>query len=76
MIIVVGLYSTYFDLLVLVFSGVTNAVDHIQSGTDALQTAKNLQKNSRKCMTIAIILFLLIAGFMLLAILKQPWKKK
>ncbi|ONI18496.1 hypothetical protein PRUPE_3G219000 [Prunus persica] len=53
---------------------VTNAVDHVQSGTDALQTAKSLQKKSRKCMMISIILLLIIALIIVLSILK-PWKK-
>ncbi|CAL1406964.1 unnamed protein product [Linum trigynum] len=79
------LHQIYLDMAVLVEAQgeildnienqVTNAVDHIQTGTDALQTAKSLQKNSRKCMTIAIILLLLIASFIVLAVFK-PWKNK
>lgn len=53
---------------------VANAVDHVQMGTDALHTAKSLQKRSRKCMMIAIILVLVIALIIVLSILK-PWKK-
>ncbi|CAN6574311.1 unnamed protein product [Malus baccata var. baccata] len=53
---------------------VTNAVDHVQSGNVALQTAKSLQKKSRKCMMISIILLLTIALIIVLSILK-PWKK-
>ncbi|KAL4620164.1 hypothetical protein ACB098_06G097300 [Castanea mollissima] len=53
---------------------VTNAVDHVKSGTDALQTAKTLQRKSRKCMMIAIILLLVIAIIIVLSILK-PWNK-
>ncbi|KAK2650020.1 hypothetical protein Ddye_017509 [Dipteronia dyeriana] len=53
---------------------VTNAVDHVQMGTDALHNAKNLQRKSRKCMLISIILLLLIALIVVLSILK-PWKK-
>ncbi|KAG6768656.1 hypothetical protein POTOM_027583 [Populus tomentosa] len=53
---------------------VTNAVDHVHNGTDALRTARNLQKKSRKCMMIAIILVLIIAIIIVLSILK-PWKK-
>ena len=53
---------------------VTNAVEHVNMGTDALQTAKSLQKKSRKCMMIAIILLLVIALIIVLSILK-PWKK-
>ena len=51
---------------------VTNSVAHVQSGTTALQTAKRLQKNSRKCMCIAIILLLIIIAVVVLAVLK-PW---
>ncbi|PWZ14935.1 putative syntaxin-131 [Zea mays] len=39
---------------------VQNAVNHVVSGTEALRTAKSLQKKSRKCMLIAIIILLLI----------------
>ncbi|KAK7858063.1 hypothetical protein CFP56_014625 [Quercus suber] len=53
---------------------VTNAVDHVKSGTDALQSAKTLQRKSRKCMMIAIILLLVIAIIIVLSILK-PWNK-
>ncbi|XP_030544300.1 syntaxin-132-like [Rhodamnia argentea] len=78
------LHQIYLDMAVLVEaqgeildnieSQVTNAVDHVNMGTDALNTAKNLQKKSRKCMTIAIILLLVIAIIIILSILK-PWKK-
>ncbi|KAI3440873.1 uncharacterized protein J3R85_002898 [Psidium guajava] len=78
------LHQIYLDMAVLVEaqgeildnieSQVTNAVDHVNMGTDALNTAKNLQKKSRKCMTIAIILLLVIAIIIVLSILK-PWKK-
>ncbi|CAM0906116.1 unnamed protein product [Alopecurus aequalis] len=53
---------------------VQNAVNHVQTGTEALLSAKNLQKKSRKCMMIAIILFLVIAGIIVLSVLK-PWAK-
>jgi len=53
---------------------VTNATDHVRLGNDALQTAKSLQKKSRKCMMISIILLLAIAAIIVLAVLK-PWKK-
>ncbi|GAA0186567.1 hypothetical protein LIER_33855 [Lithospermum erythrorhizon] len=53
---------------------VKNAVEHVYQGTDALQTAKKLQKKSRKCMLICIALLLLIAIIIVLSILK-PWKK-
>ena len=53
---------------------VTNATDHVRTGNDALQTAKSLQKKSRKCMMIGIILLLVIAAIIVLAVWK-PWKK-
>ncbi|CAH1417524.1 unnamed protein product [Lactuca virosa] len=62
------------DLLDNIESQVANAVDHVNMGTDALTTAKSLQKRSRKCMMIAIILLLVIALIIILSILK-PWKK-
>ncbi|KAJ9550160.1 hypothetical protein OSB04_014205 [Centaurea solstitialis] len=64
----VGSVSNRLKLLV------ANAVDHVNMGADALTTAKSLQKRSRKCMTIAIILLLVIAIIVILSILK-PWKK-
>ncbi|RWR90984.1 syntaxin-132-like protein isoform X2 [Cinnamomum micranthum f. kanehirae] len=63
------------DLMDNIETQVTNAVDHVQSGTDALKTAKSLQKKSRKCMMIAIILLLIIAIIIVLSIIK-PWKKQ
>ncbi|XP_031103088.1 syntaxin-132-like [Ipomoea triloba] len=78
------LHQIYLDIAVVVESQgdfldniesqVRNAVDHVHMGTDALQTAKNLQRKSRKCMMIAIILLLIIAAIIVLSILK-PWKK-
>ncbi|CAK7334131.1 unnamed protein product [Dovyalis caffra] len=52
---------------------VANAVNHVQSGTTALQTAKKLQKNSRKWMCIAIIILLLIVAIIVVGVIK-PWK--
>ncbi|KAG8642319.1 hypothetical protein MANES_12G075900v8 [Manihot esculenta] len=78
------LHQIYLDMAVLVEaqgeildnieSQVTNAVDHVQSGTDALKTAKSLQRNSRKCMMIGIILLLIIAIIIVLFVVKI-WKK-
>ncbi|XP_023512367.1 syntaxin-132-like isoform X2 [Cucurbita pepo subsp. pepo] len=78
------LHQVYLDMAVLVEAQseildnienqVTNAVDHVRTGTDALHTAKGLQKKSRKCMMIAIILLLVIALIIVLSVLK-PWKK-
>ncbi|XP_030928395.1 syntaxin-132-like isoform X2 [Quercus lobata] len=78
------LHQIYLDMAVLVEAQgeildnienqVTNAVDHVKSGTDALQAAKTLQRKSRKCMMFAIILLLVIAIIIVLSILK-PWNK-
>ncbi|ESW21957.1 hypothetical protein PHAVU_005G114200 [Phaseolus vulgaris] len=78
------LHQIYLDMAVLVDaqgeildnieSQVTNATDHVRLGNDALQTAKSLQKKSRKCMMISVILLLAIALIIVLAVLK-PWKK-
>ncbi|KAL1562387.1 syntaxin-132-like isoform X1 [Salvia divinorum] len=77
------LHQIYLDMAVLVEaqgdildnieSQVTNAVDHVQSGTTVLQNARRLQKSSRKCMCFAIILLLVIVAIIVLSVL-QPWK--
>lgn len=54
---------------------VSNAVDHVQSGTTALQTAKKHQKSSRKWMCIAIIILLLVIVIVVVGVI-QPWKSK
>lgn len=61
------------DMLDNIESHVSNAIDHVQSGTVALQKAKKLQKNSRKWMCIAIIILLLIVVVIVVAVI-QPWK--
>lgn len=53
---------------------VSKAVEHVASGTQALQKAKTLQRGTRKCMCIAIILLLLVAIIIVVAVI-QPWKK-
>ncbi|KAH0468793.1 hypothetical protein IEQ34_002025 [Dendrobium chrysotoxum] len=78
------LHQVFMDMAVLVEAQgemldnietqVANAVNHVQNGTEALQTAKSLQKKSRKCMLIAIVLLLIIAIVIVLGILK-PWKR-
>lgn len=77
------LHQIYLDMAVLVEaqgelldnieSQVTNAVDHVQTGTTALQNAKKLQRNSRKWTCIAIIILLLIGAVIVLGVVK-PWK--
>ncbi|URD86211.1 SynN [Musa troglodytarum] len=62
------------EMLDNIESQVSSAVDHVQSGTVALQKAKKLQKNSRKWMCIAIIILLLIVVIIVVAVIK-PWSK-
>ncbi|XP_031473800.1 syntaxin-132-like [Nymphaea colorata] len=63
------------DMLDNIETQVSNAVDHVQSGTTALRRAKSLQRNSRKWMCIAIIILLLIVVIIVVAVLK-PWNTK
>uniref|UniRef100_A0A0C9RQX8 TSA: Wollemia nobilis Ref_Wollemi_Transcript_22028_1300 transcribed RNA sequence n=1 Tax=Wollemia nobilis TaxID=56998 RepID=A0A0C9RQX8_9CONI len=79
------LHQIFMDMAVLVESQgemldnienqVSNAVDHVQSGTVALQKAKSLQRSSRKWMCIAIIILLIIVAIIVVAVIK-PWKSK
>ncbi|KAH7654252.1 syntaxin 1B/2/3 protein [Dioscorea alata] len=62
------------DMLDNIEAQVTNADDHIQSGIGALQKARRLQKNTRKCTCIAIIILIIIIAVVLLVVLK-PWSK-
>ncbi|KAG2717069.1 hypothetical protein I3843_03G156700 [Carya illinoinensis] len=77
------LHQVYLDMAVLVEAQgeildnietqVTNAVEHVQRGTTVLQSAKKLQKNSRKWMCIAIIILLIIVAVIVVGVI-QPWK--
>ncbi|KAG0472502.1 hypothetical protein HPP92_017048 [Vanilla planifolia] len=49
---------------------VANAVNHVQNGTEALHTAKILQKKSRKCMIVAIVFLLIVAIVIVLSIMR------
>ncbi|KAL7000159.1 hypothetical protein U1Q18_001310 [Sarracenia purpurea var. burkii] len=79
------LHQIYLDMAVLVEaqgdildnieSQVSNAVDHVQSGSTALQSAKKLQRNSRKWMCIAIIILLVVIAVIVVGVI-QPWKSK
>ncbi|XP_047337246.1 syntaxin-132-like [Impatiens glandulifera] len=79
------LHQIYLDMAVLIQAQqdildnieiqVTNAVEHVNMGAEALQTAKQLQKRSRKCIIIVISILLIIAIIVVLSVLK-PWKKK
>jgi syntaxin 1B/2/3 len=79
------LHQIFLDMAVLVESQgdmldnietqVSNAVDHVQSGTVALQKAKTLQQNSRKWMCIAIIILLIIVAVIVVGVIK-PWQSK
>ncbi|CAM0949700.1 unnamed protein product [Alopecurus aequalis] len=50
---------------------VEGAVEHVQKGTNLLQKAKILQKNTRKCTCIGIILLLVIILIIVLSL--KPW---
>ncbi|KAK3029816.1 hypothetical protein RJ639_038004 [Escallonia herrerae] len=60
------------DMLDNIETHVSNAVDHVQSGNNALQKAKTLQRNSRKWMCIAILILLIIVVVVVVGVLK-PW---
>ncbi|OIW22023.1 hypothetical protein TanjilG_29417 [Lupinus angustifolius] len=63
------------EILDNIESQVNNAVDHVQRGTSALQTAKKLQKSSRKWMCIGIIILLIVIAIIVVGVIK-PWKHK
>ncbi|KAJ0975646.1 hypothetical protein J5N97_017611 [Dioscorea zingiberensis] len=62
------------DILDNIEAQVTNAGDHVQSGISALNIARKLQKNSRKCMCISLIIIIIIIAVALLFVFK-PWSK-
>ncbi|KAG1365169.1 Syntaxin-132 [Cocos nucifera] len=62
------------DMLDNIESQVLSADVHVHSGVTALQKARRLQKNSRKCMCIAILILLIIAVIIVVTVIK-PWSK-
>jgi syntaxin 1B/2/3 len=54
---------------------VNRAVEHVHRGETQLQQAKKIGRSTRKWMCVALIIFLVIAGIIVLATL-QPWKSK
>ncbi|OEL38065.1 Syntaxin-132 [Dichanthelium oligosanthes] len=54
---------------------VTGAAEHIQTGTNLLQKAKKLQKNTRKWTCIAIIILLIIVLIVVLSLKPWSWGK-
>lgn len=48
-------------------------MDYVKGGTEALQDAKQLQKNTRKWMCCAIMIMLIVALVIVLAVVR-PWK--
>ncbi|XP_078179229.1 syntaxin-132-like [Carex rostrata] len=60
------------ELLDDIETQVTNAAEHVQSGTVQLQKARRSQKNTRKWSCCAIILLLIIILVILLTV--KPWK--
>jgi syntaxin 1B/2/3 len=77
------LQQIFLDLSVLVQSQgeildnietqVAGAAEHVQNGTNLLQKAKILQKNTRKWTCIAIIILLIIILVVVLSL--KPWAK-
>ncbi|KAE8664753.1 hypothetical protein F3Y22_tig00112738pilonHSYRG00274 [Hibiscus syriacus] len=61
------------EILDNIESQVSTAVSNVQSGTVALQKAKNRQKSTRKRMCIAILILLIIVAVIVVGVLK-PWK--
>jgi syntaxin 1B/2/3 len=51
---------------------VSSAVEHVQRGNNNLIKAKKLQKNSRKWMCIAIMIFLIMVIIIVVSVIK-PW---
>lgn len=78
------LHQVFMDMAVLVEhqgeqlddieSHVQRANSFVRGGTQQLQTARKLQKNSRKWTCIAIIILLIIILVVLLSV--RPWEKK
>eukprot|EP00245_Coleochaete_scutata_P007498 TRINITY_DN22921_c0_g1_i1.p1 TRINITY_DN22921_c0_g1~~TRINITY_DN22921_c0_g1_i1.p1 ORF type:complete len:313 (-),score=104.54 TRINITY_DN22921_c0_g1_i1:834-1772(-) len=62
------------ELLDNIETQVGKAVEHIQSGTKALVSAKKLQKSTRKWMCIAIIILLIVIAVVVVGVVR-PWKK-
>jgi syntaxin 1B/2/3 len=52
---------------------VVGAAEHVQTGTNLLQKAKILQKNTRKWTCIGIIILLIIILVVVLSL--KPWSK-
>lgn len=76
------LHQIFLDMAVLVEAQgemldniekqVARSVEYVQSGTEALQTAKMYQKKKRKWMCCALILLLIIAVIIVVVVVK-PW---
>ncbi|PNW74183.1 hypothetical protein CHLRE_13g588550v5 [Chlamydomonas reinhardtii] len=77
------LHQIFLDMAVLVEAQgemldniekqVARSVDYVKGGTEALQDAKQLQKNTRKWMCCAIMIMLIVALVIVLAVVR-PWK--
>ncbi|CAD6269919.1 unnamed protein product [Miscanthus lutarioriparius] len=65
------LVEAHGEMLDNIETQVTGAVEHIQTGTNLLQKAKKLQKNSRKWTCIGIIILLIIILIVILSL--KPW---
>jgi syntaxin 1B/2/3 len=51
---------------------VARSVEYVQSGTVALQDAKQLQKKTRKFMCCAMVILLVVAAVIVIVVVK-PW---
>ncbi|GLC44001.1 hypothetical protein PLESTB_000218600 [Pleodorina starrii] len=77
------LHQIFLDMAVLVEAQgemldniekqVARSVDYVKGGTEALQDAKQLQKNTRKWMCCAIMIMLIVALVIVLAVVR-PWR--
>ncbi|KAG2497279.1 hypothetical protein HYH03_004863 [Edaphochlamys debaryana] len=77
------LHQMFLDMAVLVEAQgemldniekqVARSVDYVKGGTEALQDAKQLQKNTRKWMCCAIMIMLVVALVIVLAVVR-PWR--
>lgn len=77
------LHQVFLDMAVLVEAQgelldnietqLSKAVEHVNTGTAALQKAKQFQRGTRKCMCIAMIVLLIVIVIIVVAVL-QPWK--
>lgn len=59
----------------VVCAQVGRAVEHVHKATKQLESAKTLQKSTRKWMCCALVVFLIILVIVVVVVVK-PWQKK